>query len=201
MLELLLHRGEGVRKLGVDLGRELCDEAAQLVHRLLQVAALLAQEGGALAQLRRLCLGQRVHRADALAAPAEALQALAQRGRLRFVGGRREAGLVELLADLLELRGKVGAAVLQASQRHLHGRAPLGGLLQTTAQPRLLLGKLAKAAPVQGGVRRALVVQGGDARAAVRAQRRHARRQRLTHGAHARQFGKARLELRQARLV
>src|SRR5665648_1116071 len=54
MLELLLDGQEGPGELRVDLGSELLDEGAELVDGLLEIAALFAQGGGALAELGAL---------------------------------------------------------------------------------------------------------------------------------------------------
>ena len=149
MAELLLHGGERLGELGVHLRRELLDERLEVVDRLLEVAALLAQEGGALAELGALRLGQRIDRADALAAALEALELLARAPRLGLVGRRREPGLVELLADLVERRRELAAAILEARHRHLHRGAPLRRPLQLAAQRRLALGQRAQPAAVE----------------------------------------------------
>ena len=150
MRELLLHRGERLGELGVDCAVSSLMSDSQVVDGLLQVAPLLAQEGRALAELGALGLGERVDGPDTLAPALEPLDALAQRRRLGLVGRRREAGLVELLADLVERRGELGAAVLEARQRHLGRGAPLAELGRGRwRRPASSLGERAQLAAVE----------------------------------------------------
>ena len=91
MLELLLHGGERLGELGVDPRGELLDERFELLGRLLEVAALLAHEGGALAELGALRLGQGVHGADALAPAQEPLDHARAAARLVVVRAARRS--------------------------------------------------------------------------------------------------------------
>ena len=125
MRELLLDRRKGARELRVDLGAQLLDEGAEIVDGRLEVAALFAQKGGALGERGALRLGERVHGADALAPAAQPLEEPAQPLSIIIVRRRGKRCLVELLADFVERGRELGAAVLEARQRHLDRRAPL----------------------------------------------------------------------------
>ena len=70
---------------------------------------------------------------------------------LGLVGRRREPGLVELLAHLVEAGGELRAAILQAGERHLDAGAPLAGVLELAAQLRLLVREPAQLAALQAG--------------------------------------------------
>ena len=201
MAELLLHGVEGGRELRVHLSRELLDERLEVVDGLLQVAPLLAQEGGALRELGALRLGERVDRADALAAPREALDALPERGQLGLVGRRREPRLVELLAHLVETRRELGAPVLEARERHLDLRAALAGALELAPQLRLLVGEPAQLPALEAGALLVADVELGDEARGVRPQGAGARLHRRAGGAHIRESRKTQVELLEARAV
>ena len=112
----------------------------------------------------RRCSRRKVARSDSSAHSASAsgltgpmrsrrreslLDALAERRLLGLVGRRREPGLVELLAHLVEAGGELGAAVLEAGERHLDRRAPLAGVLEPAAQLRLLVRQAAQLAALE----------------------------------------------------
>src|SRR5450756_1378609 len=188
-----------IRDSRVDLRSELLDEGAELVDGLLEVAPLFAQEGSALAELGALRLGEGVHGADALAPAAQPLEALAQLPRFVVVRRRGEPGLVQLLADLVEGGGDLGAAVLEARQRHLDGRAPLAEVGQVATQAGLPLGQRAQLTTVERRLGLLARVEALDERLGVPAQSRDPRRERLADLAHLRQLLEAALELLQPR--
>ena len=198
MAELPLHGLEGGRELSVDLRRELLDERLEVVDGLLEVAPLFAQEGGALRKLRALRLGERVDRPDALAAARESLDALAERRLFGLVGRRREPGLVELLAHLVEAGGELRPAILEARERHLDRRAPLAGLLEAAAQQRLLVRQAAQLPALQARALLVTDIQLRDEARGVRPQGAGARLHGRARGADLRDLHEPPLELFQA---
>src|SRR5665648_798578 len=177
MLELLLDGREGPGELRVDLGSQLLDEGAELVDGLLEIAALFAQEGGALAELGALRLGEGVYGADALAPAAQPLEVLAE------------------LPGLVEGSGELGAAVLEARQRHLDRRAPLAEVGQVATQAGLPLGQGAELTAVERRVGLLARVEALDERPGVPAQARDPRRERLADLAHLGQLLEAAFDL------
>ena len=101
-------------------------------------------------ELRALRLGERVHRADALAAPREALDALPQLRLLGIVAGGANPAWSSCSLDLVEAGGELGAPVLEAGERDLHLRAPLADALELAPQLRLLVGEPAQLARARG---------------------------------------------------
>ncbi len=177
MREVALHDRERLVEVGFDAPRQLGDERLGLVERTLEVATLLAQELDVLRQTGALGLGQRVHRADPVAAPLEALEAGAQRGRLVVALGRLEGGELEAGRDLLEASGHVDAALLEAGDGGLGRAATLAELVDLAAQGHLRLRQMTGGRPVADaalGLAR-LVAEARDERLDATLQRRQRR--------------------------
>ena len=190
------HRGERLGELLVDLGRQLLDQRAQVGARRLQVAPLLAEESGAFAELGALRFGERVHRPDTLTPAHEAFQLLAQGGGFCLVLRRREAGLVQRLADLVQRRRRARRGDPRAAPpppgrwRALSRHPPARAAAPPPSPP--------ERAIRPGRAQRCRHRDRRDARPEVSTgcAARHPLGERTAHLAHRRQLGKPALELR-----
>ena len=123
----------------------LADEAVELLQRLLEVGPLLLELVDVLERVLVLALGQRVHRAELLAAARDPLELALD--LLALLVAERLVCRADLAAeprpDPLELARRLGAALAQVRGRDLG----LGHRLARRPQPRLKLRLLARALP------------------------------------------------------
>ena len=153
------------------------------------------RKDGALRELRALRLRERIHRADALAAPREPVDALPERRLLGLVRRRREPRLVELLAHLVEAGGELRAPVLEPGERHLDHRAALAGRLELAPQLRLLVREPAQLAAFEAAALLVADVELRDEARGVRPQGAGPRLDGRAGGAHVGELGQTAVEL------
>ena len=122
VLEVHPGRFEDLGERHLDVTVEVGDHRAQLGQRSLEVAALLAQEVGPFRLLPVLLLGQRIDRADALAAPLQQLHCHRELGPFSagevfgLQGARAQVPAPEFGQCPFALLGLVA----QVRERHLH---------------------------------------------------------------------------------
>ena len=148
VLEVLRRRLEGLLERLTDPAVGLLDQALELRQRRLQVGALGLELLDVLHRLVVLLLGERVHRAELLAAAHQALDPCEQRLAL-LVGQRVGGGLrlePEAAGQLAQVALGVRGGVAHLLRRHLGGGNGLAGVLQASLELGLLL-----RAGLQGG--------------------------------------------------